>query len=201
MTPNAPALELLPAVDVQDGQAVRLVQGEAGSATSYGDPVTAALDWQRAGAEWIHLVDLDAAFGRGDNREVMRRVVEEIGLKIELSGKVYDLFSRPAHSADAASFVATALKDRPNAEEVARIRARTEGRLIMVSLKDAAAVSAVLGTASTRGVGFEIAHGGMSATKDSAYGLLTVALTGEPAAVDAFVADLAGAGDVQEVQQ
>ena len=63
MTPNAPALELLPAVDVQDGQAVRLVQGEAGSATSYGDPVTAALDWQRAGAEWIHLVDLDAAFG------------------------------------------------------------------------------------------------------------------------------------------
>ena len=71
----------------------------------------------------------------------------------------------------------------------------------MVSLKDAAAVSAVLGTASTRGVGFEIAHGGMSATKDSAYGLLTVALTGEPAAVDAFVADLAGAGDVQEVHQ
>ena len=90
MTPNAPALELLPAVDVQDGQAVRLVQGEAGSATSYGDPVTAALDWQRAGAEWIHLVDLDAAFGRGDNREVMRRVVEEIGVKIELSGGIRD---------------------------------------------------------------------------------------------------------------
>ena len=80
-------------------------------------------------------------------------------------------------------------------------RARTEGRLIMVSLKDSAAVSAVLGTASTRGVGFEIVHGGMSATKDSAYGLLTVALTGEAAAVDAFVADLAGAGDVQEVHQ
>ena len=66
---------------------------------------------------------------------------------------------------------------------------------------DSAAVSAVLGTASTRGVGFEIVHGGMSATKDSAYGLLTVALTGEAAAVDAFVADLAGAGDVQEVHQ
>ena len=90
MTPNAPPLELLPSVDVQDGQAVRLVQGEAGSATSYGDPVTAALDWQRAGAEWIHLVDLDAAFGRGDNREVMRRVVEEIGVKIELSGGIRD---------------------------------------------------------------------------------------------------------------
>jgi phosphoribosylanthranilate isomerase len=58
-------LELLPAVDVADGQAVRLVQGEAGSETSYGDPVEAALQWQRDGAEWVHLVDLDAAFGRG----------------------------------------------------------------------------------------------------------------------------------------
>ena len=137
--------------------------------------------------------------------EVIRSIADRVAVmdtgRVVESGKVYDLFSRPAHSADAASFVATALKDRPNAEEVARIRARTEGRLIMVSLKDAAAVSAVLGTASTRGVSFEIAHGGMSATKDSAYGLLTVALTGEAAAVDAFVADLAGAGDVQEVHQ
>ncbi|MGO1884696.1 MAG: bifunctional 1-(5-phosphoribosyl)-5-((5-phosphoribosylamino)methylideneamino)imidazole-4-carboxamide isomerase/phosphoribosylanthranilate isomerase PriA [Citricoccus sp.] len=83
-------LELLPAVDVQDGQAVRLVQGEAGSATSYGDPLEAALAWQQAGAEWIHLVDLDAAFGRGDNREVMSRVVTELGVKIELSGGIRD---------------------------------------------------------------------------------------------------------------
>ncbi|MGM7670154.1 bifunctional 1-(5-phosphoribosyl)-5-((5-phosphoribosylamino)methylideneamino)imidazole-4-carboxamide isomerase/phosphoribosylanthranilate isomerase PriA [Microbacterium sp. A93] len=83
-------LELLPAVDVQDGQAVRLVQGEAGSATGYGDPLEAALAWQQAGAEWIHLVDLDAAFGRGDNREVMSRVVTELGVKIELSGGIRD---------------------------------------------------------------------------------------------------------------
>ena len=62
---TGPALELLPAVDVQDGQAVRLVQGEAGSATSYGDPLEAALAWQNAGAEWIHLVDLDAARSGG----------------------------------------------------------------------------------------------------------------------------------------
>ncbi|MGJ5590825.1 bifunctional 1-(5-phosphoribosyl)-5-((5-phosphoribosylamino)methylideneamino)imidazole-4-carboxamide isomerase/phosphoribosylanthranilate isomerase PriA, partial [Micrococcus lylae] len=75
---------------VQDGQAVRLVQGEAGSATGYGDPLAAALDWQNAGAEWIHLVDLDAAFGRGDNRDVMKRVVEELGVKIELSGGIRD---------------------------------------------------------------------------------------------------------------
>ena len=90
MTSSRKALELLPAVDVQDGQAVRLVQGEAGSATGYGDPLVAALDWQNAGAEWIHLVDLDAAFGRGDNRAVMQRVVEELGVKIELSGGIRD---------------------------------------------------------------------------------------------------------------
>ena len=90
MTSSCKALELLPAVDVQDGQAVRLVQGEAGSATGYGDPLAAALDWQNAGAEWIHLVDLDAAFGRGDNRDVMKRVVEELGVKIELSGGIRD---------------------------------------------------------------------------------------------------------------
>ena len=83
-------LELLPAVDVQDGQAVRLVQGEAGTATGYGEPLEAALAFQQAGAEWIHLVDLDAAFGRGDNREVMSRVVTELGVKIELSGGIRD---------------------------------------------------------------------------------------------------------------
>lgn len=87
---TAPVLELLPAVDVQGGQAVRLVQGEAGSATSYGDPLSAAMDWQRAGAEWIHLVDLDAAFGRGDNRDVLRRVVDSMDVKVELSGGIRD---------------------------------------------------------------------------------------------------------------
>lgn len=87
---TTPRLELLPAVDVQDGQAVRLVQGEAGSETGYGDPVEAALMWQEAGAEWLHLVDLDAAFGRGDNIEVLRRVADRIELKIEMSGGIRD---------------------------------------------------------------------------------------------------------------
>ena len=68
-------LTLLPAVDVQDGTAVRLVQGAAGSETSYGDPLEAALTWQRDGAEWIHLVDLDAAFGRGSNHELLAEVI------------------------------------------------------------------------------------------------------------------------------
>jgi 1-(5-phosphoribosyl)-5-[(5-phosphoribosylamino)methylideneamino] imidazole-4-carboxamide isomerase/N-(5'phosphoribosyl)anthranilate isomerase len=83
-------LELLPAVDVADGQAVRLVQGEAGSETSYGDPLEAALTWQRDGAEWIHLVDLDAAFGRGSNRELLAEVVGKLDVKVELSGGIRD---------------------------------------------------------------------------------------------------------------
>ena len=83
-------LELLPAVDVVDGQAVRLVQGEAGSETSYGDPLTAALAWQEAGAEWIHLVDLDAAFGRGTNRELLAELVGKLDVRVEMSGGIRD---------------------------------------------------------------------------------------------------------------
>ncbi len=83
-------LELLPAVDVRDGQAVRLVHGESGSETSYGDPLEAALAWQRAGAEWLHLVDLDAAFGTGDNRERIAEVAQSMEIKVELSGGIRD---------------------------------------------------------------------------------------------------------------
>lgn len=83
-------LELLPAVDVADGRAVRLVQGEAGSETSYGDPMAAALAWQADGAEWIHLVDLDAAFGRGTNAELLAAVVAAVDVKVELSGGIRD---------------------------------------------------------------------------------------------------------------
>ena len=83
-------LTLLPAVDVSDGKAVRLIKGEAGSETDYGSPVDAARDWVRAGAEWIHLVDLDAAFGRGSNAELLARIVGEVGVKVELSGGIRD---------------------------------------------------------------------------------------------------------------
>lgn len=84
-------LELLPAVDVADGKAVRLTQGEAGSETDYGSPLEAAQTWIEAGAEWIHLVDLDAAFGRGDNRAIIREVVDaSAAVKIELSGGIRD---------------------------------------------------------------------------------------------------------------
>lgn len=87
---SSAGLVLLPAVDVADGQAVRLVQGAAGSETSYGDPLAAALEWQRGGAEWIHLVDLDAAFGRGSNRELLAGVVAQLDVKVELSGGIRD---------------------------------------------------------------------------------------------------------------
>ncbi|NYH78077.1 phosphoribosylanthranilate isomerase [Actinopolyspora biskrensis] len=81
---------LLPAVDVADGQAVRLVRGAAGTETSYGDPLQAALAWQQAGAEWVHLVDLDAAFGRGSNRELLADVVGRLDVNVELSGGIRD---------------------------------------------------------------------------------------------------------------
>ncbi|CAM5350124.1 Imidazole glycerol phosphate synthase subunit HisH [Streptomyces griseoloalbus] len=83
-------LELLPAVDVRDGQAVRLVHGESGTETSYGSPLEAALAWQRSGAEWLHLVDLDAAFGTGDNRELIAEVTRAMDVKVELSGGIRD---------------------------------------------------------------------------------------------------------------
>jgi 1-(5-phosphoribosyl)-5-[(5-phosphoribosylamino)methylideneamino] imidazole-4-carboxamide isomerase/N-(5'phosphoribosyl)anthranilate isomerase len=83
-------LVLLPAVDVANGAAVRLVQGAAGSETDYGDPLDAALAWQRDGAEWVHLVDLDAAFGRGSNRELLADVVRKLDVAVELSGGIRD---------------------------------------------------------------------------------------------------------------
>jgi phosphoribosylanthranilate isomerase len=83
-------LTLLPAVDVANGQAVRLVQGAAGTETGYGDPMEAALAWQRSGAEWIHLVDLDAAFGRGSNAGLLAEVTRRLDVAVELSGGIRD---------------------------------------------------------------------------------------------------------------
>ena len=83
-------LELLPAVDVKGGQAVRLVQGELGSESNYGAPLEAALDFQRAGAEWIHLVDLDAAFGIGSNADLLAEVIGKLDIAVELSGGIRD---------------------------------------------------------------------------------------------------------------
>jgi phosphoribosyl isomerase A len=84
------SLELLPAVDVSGGQAVRLVQGAAGTETNYGDPVDAAMAWQDAGADWIHLVDLDAAFGRGSNGPQLADLIGQLKVRVELSGGIRD---------------------------------------------------------------------------------------------------------------
>ncbi len=83
-------LTLLPAVDVTEGHAVQLVQGVAGSGGQYGDPVQAALRWQQAGASWIHLVDLDAAFGRGSNADLLGQVVRKLDVNVEMSGGIRD---------------------------------------------------------------------------------------------------------------
>jgi phosphoribosylanthranilate isomerase len=107
---------LLPAVDVASGQAVRLVRGEAGSETSYGDPLAAALTWQRAGARWVHLVDLDAAFGRGSNAALIGEVVRRLDIAVELSGGIRDDESLAAALATGCERVniGTAALERPD---------------------------------------------------------------------------------------
>ena len=83
-------LELLPAIDVKGGKAVRLIQGELSAESQYGDPREVALEFLAAGAEWIHLVDLDAAFGIGSNAELLEEVIKSVDLRVELSGGIRD---------------------------------------------------------------------------------------------------------------
>jgi len=127
------SLTLLPAVDVAGGQAVRLVQGALGSETSYGDPVEAALAWQSAGAEWVHLVDLDAAFGRGSNAELLAEVTGKLDIKVEMSGGIRDDASleRALATGCARVNIGTAALEKP--EWVAEIIAR-HGMRIAVGL-------------------------------------------------------------------
>jgi 1-(5-phosphoribosyl)-5-[(5-phosphoribosylamino)methylideneamino] imidazole-4-carboxamide isomerase/N-(5'phosphoribosyl)anthranilate isomerase len=127
------SLILLPAVDVAGGTAVRLVQGAAGSETSYGDPVEAALAWQSAGAEWVHLVDLDAAFGRGSNADLLAQVTGELDIKVEMSGGIRDddSLERALATGCARVNVGTAALEKP--DWVAEIIAR-HGEKIAVGL-------------------------------------------------------------------
>ena len=108
-------LTLLPAVDVAGGQAVRLVQGAAGTETACGDPLAAALAWQAAGARWIHLVDLDAAFGRGSNAGLLAEMVGRLDIDVELSGGIRDTPSLAAALATGCARVniGTAALERP----------------------------------------------------------------------------------------
>lgn len=129
-------LELLPAIDVVDGQAVRLVQGEAGSETSYGTPLAAALDWHAGGAEWVHLVDLDAAFGRGSNAPLLAEVTAELdrlGVKVELTGGIRDDESLERALATGATRVNLGTAAIENPEWTARVIA-SHGEQIAVGL-------------------------------------------------------------------
>lgn len=120
---------VLPAVDVADGQAVRLVQGAAGTETAYGDPLAAALAWQRAGAEWVHLVDLDAAFGRGSNRSLLADVVRHLDVRVELSGGIRDDSSLDAALATGAARVNVGTAALEDPDWVRRAIARVGDRL------------------------------------------------------------------------
>jgi phosphoribosyl isomerase A len=127
------SLILLPAVDVVEGRAVRLVQGKAGSETEYGTALDAAMAWQRDGAEWIHLVDLDAAFGRGSNRELLAEVVGKLDVAVELSGGIRDDDSLAAALATGCSRVNLGTAALENPDWCARVLAE-HGDKIAVGL-------------------------------------------------------------------
>jgi phosphoribosylanthranilate isomerase len=129
VTASTDKLVLLPAVDVRDGQAVRLVKGASGSETSYGEPLAAALAWQNAGAEWIHLVDLDAAFGTGDNRELLAEVTGRLDVKVELSGGIRDDESLRAALATGCSRVNLGTAALESPEWVAKVIAEYGDRI------------------------------------------------------------------------
>jgi len=147
---SAVRLILLPAVDVVDGKAVRLVQGQAGSETDYGSALDAAMTWQRDGAEWIHLVDLDAAFGRGSNRELLADVVGKLDVAVELSGGIRDDDSLRAALATGCARVNLGTAALENPEWCARVVAE-HGDKVAVGLD----VKIVDGEHRLRGRGWE----------------------------------------------
>ena len=84
------ALEIFPAIDVKDGVAIRLTKGELNNQSKYGDPLEVANEFVKSGVNWIHLVDLDAAFGIGDNSGILASIIKNINIKIQLSGGIKD---------------------------------------------------------------------------------------------------------------
>ncbi|WP_137825257.1 bifunctional 1-(5-phosphoribosyl)-5-((5-phosphoribosylamino)methylideneamino)imidazole-4-carboxamide isomerase/phosphoribosylanthranilate isomerase PriA [Brevibacterium sp. 2SA] len=151
-------LVLLPAVDVADGKAVRLVQGEAGTETDYGSPIDAAHDFEERGAEWIHLVDLDAAFGRGSNSDLLNQVVKAVGIKVELSGGIRDTESleRALDTGAERVNIGTAALENPEwtAEMIARF-----GDLVAIGLDVRGQTLAARGWTKDGGDLFEVLTG------------------------------------------
>ena len=147
-------LELLPAVDVKDGRAVRLVQGELSKESIYGAPLQVALEFQNAGAEWIHLVDLDAAFGRGDNSRMLAEIVGALDIKVELSGGVRDYESLARAIATGCRRINLGTAALENPEWTARVIAEY-GDLIAVGLDVRGQTLAARGWTSEGGDLFE----------------------------------------------
>ena len=147
-------LELLPAVDVKDGRAVRLVQGELSKESIYGAPLQVALEFQNAGAEWIHLVDLDAAFGRGDNSRMLAEIVGALDIKVELSGGVRDDESLARAIATGCRRINLGTAALENPEWTARVIAE-HGDLIAVGLDVRGQTLAARGWTSEGGDLFE----------------------------------------------
>ena len=148
------ALELLPAVDVKDGRAVRLVQGELSQESRYGAPLEVALEFQSAGAEWIHLVDLDAAFGRGDNALLLAQVVAALDIKVELSGGIRDDASLERAIATGARRINLGTAALENPSWTAQVIAK-HGELIAVGLDVRGTTLAARGWTSEGGDLFE----------------------------------------------
>ena len=148
------ALELLPAVDVKDGRAVRLVQGELSQESIYGAPLEVALEFQSAGAEWIHLVDLDAAFGRGDNALLLAQVVAALDIKVELSGGIRDDASLERAIATGARRINLGTAALENPSWTAQVIAK-HGELIAVGLDVRGTTLAARGWTSEGGDLFE----------------------------------------------
>lgn len=145
---------LLPAVDVVDGQAVRLDQGEAGTEKSYGAPLEAALEWQAQGAQWLHFVDLDAAFNRGSNHELMAEITAKLDIEVELTGGIRDDASLERALATGARRVNIGTAALENPEWIAQVLA-SHGDQIAVDL----AVRESDGEWRTRGNGW-VSDGG-----------------------------------------
>lgn len=145
---------LLPAVDVVDGQAVRLDKGEAGTEKSYGSPLEAALQWQEQGTTWLHFVDLDAAFGRGSNHEVMAEITKKLDINVELTGGIRDDASLERALATGAKRVNIGTAALENPEWIGKVLAQY-GDQIAVDI----AVKEIDGEWRTRGNGW-VSDGG-----------------------------------------
>ncbi len=84
-------VKIIPAIDLMDGQVVRLLKGNPNNKTVYSNnPIEVAKKWQSAGADMLHIVDLDATLGRGTNIQIIKKMIEELNLPVQVAGGLRD---------------------------------------------------------------------------------------------------------------